>query len=101
MLCQGIFSNGGKISTIRPFPHGQALDECGKEGHLLTGRETQEYHTGQHYGIPVWKKKSWGAEACINLTCCYSLSSKFKHETRKTVQSEDLTNNLNVCESFE
>lgn len=50
---------------------------------FFTGRETQEDHTRQDYGIPVWKKKSWGAEACINLTCCYILSSKFKHETRK------------------
>lgn len=74
---------------------------CGKEEHLLTGRETQEDHTRQHWNSSLEKKKSWGAEACINLTCCYILSSKFKHETRKTVQSEDLTNNLNVCESFE
>lgn len=58
MLCQGIFSNGGEISTIRPFPHGQALDECGKEEHLLTGRETQEDHTRQHWNSSLEKKRA-------------------------------------------
>lgn len=97
MLCQGIFSNGGKISTIRPFPHEQALDECGEEEHLFHRKTIQDKTMEFQSGI----KKSWGAEACINLTCCYILSSKFKHETHKTVKSEDLTTNLNVCESFE